>query len=385
MMGLGLVLMVSTLYGSYGLAGALVAANVVAWAIGTATLSNLVDRFGQRKVMYPAAIISASALAVTVALALFQLPAWTLFAPVAISGATGGSPGALVRARWNHVLSDPDLLHTAFALESTLDEVTYVVGPVVATALATGVHPVAGLVAPIVLLLVGAQLFYSQRSTEPPVSPRNLDADYQAPPRRVALLIPGVMGVVAVNLLIGAMFGATDVSVVAAATSWDFRPASGIVLGMFSVASALTGFYYGSRSWSSPVPTRFLVGVLAMFVTALSLMTANSVLLLTATGALFGATVAPTLINGNTLIGQLVPRDRLTEGLAWMGTGIGIGAAVGSSIAGQVIDQFGYHAGFICVAGFGTLAAIIVMISIRGLRSDIANLDETPNPVPPSG
>src|SRR5450756_1756154 len=62
MMGIGTVLMVSALYGSYGLAGALAATNVVSWAIGTAVLSNLVDRYGQRRVMYPAIIISSVAL-----------------------------------------------------------------------------------------------------------------------------------------------------------------------------------------------------------------------------------------------------------------------------------------------------------------------------------
>jgi MFS family permease len=217
------------------------------------------------------------------------------------------------------------------------------------------------------------------------VPPRETAGNRPAHHRRIALLIPGVPAIVAVNLLIGAMFGATDVAVVAAATSWDYRPASGIVLGMFSVASAAAGFFYGSRSWRSPLLGRFVVGVLAMFLTATALLAANTVLLLTAAGVLFGATVAPTLINGNTLIGQLVPRDRLTEGLSWMGTGIGIGAGVGSSIGGQVIDYSGYHGGFISVTVFGALAAVIVLASLRGLRSDVANLSETLDPAPSSG
>ena len=62
------------------------------------------------------------------------------------------------------------------------------------------------------------------------------------------------------------------------------------------------------------------------------------------------------------------PRARLTEGLAWMGTGIGIGAAAGSSVAGQVIDVAGYHAGFVSVAGFATLAALIALGSLRSVR-----------------
>ena len=367
MMGLGIVLMVSALYGSYGLAGALAAAQAVAWAGGTAILSSLVDKYGQRRVMYPATVISATMLAVVVVLAVMQVPAWALFAPVVISGGTSGAPGALVRARWSHVISEPRQLHAAFSLESTLDELTFVIGPVVATALSVGVHPAAGLVAPVILSLLGAQLFYSQRSTEPPVPPR--PADGSSPPRRrFILLTPGVASVVAVNLLIGCVFGSIDVSVVAAATEWGVRSASGTVLAVFSFASGVAGFAYGARVWRSPLPGRFVTGVVALFLSAAGLLFAHSELVLAGVGLLVGATVAPTLINGNTLIEGMVPRTRLTEGLSWMGTGLGIGVAVGSSVAGPLIDLRGYTAGFAAVVAFATAAALIAVFSLASLR-----------------
>jgi len=373
MMGLGIVLMVSALYGSYGLAGALAAANAVAWAGGTAVLSSLVDKYGQRRVMYPATVISVIMLAVVVVLAVMQVPAWVLFAPVVISGGTGGAPGALVRARWSNVTSDPHLLHAAFSLESTLDEITFVVGPVVATALSVGVHPAAGLVAPIILGLVGAQLFYSQRSTEPPVPPR--PADGSAPARRrFILLTPGVGSVVAVNLLIGCVFGSIDVSVVAAATEWGVRSASGVVLAIFSFASGVAGFAYGARHWHSPLTSRFVSGVVALFLCAAGLLIAHTELLLAGVGLLVGATVAPTLINGNTLLERMVPRERLTEGLSWMGTGLGIGVAVGSGIAGPVIDARGYTGGFSTVVGFAAAAAVIAVSSLPSLRRTVPHV-----------
>src|SRR5664280_2695105 len=320
MMGIGTVLMVSALYGSYGLAGALAAANGVSWAIGTAVLSNLVDRYGQRRVMYPAILISAAALTLVVAFALLGLPAWTLFPPALISGLTGGSAGALVRARWNLVITKPEQLHTAYALESTLDELTFVIGPVAATALSTQVHPAAALIAPIILGLVGAQLFYSQRATEPPPAPRRDPAGDRTPLlSRLILFVPGIGSVIAVNLLIGCVFGSIDVSVVAAATGWNVRGASGAVLA--------------------------------------------------------GATVAPTLINGNSLVGRLVPQGRLTEGLSWMGTGIGIGVSIGSSVSGQVIDDAGYHGGLVTVVVFSVLAAVIALASSRTLRRAAARGD----------
>ncbi len=371
MMGLGIVLMVSALYRSYGLAGALAAANAVAWAAGTAVLSNLVDRYGQRRVMYPATVVSAVMLAVVVVFAVLQLPAWTLFPPVVISGATGGAPGALVRARWSHVTTDPHQLHTAFSLESTLDELTFVIGPVLATALSTGVHPAAGLVAPVVLSLVGAQLFYSQRDTEPPVPPRPTDGT-RRPRRRFILKTAGVAPLVAVNTLIGCVFGGIDVSVVAAATDWGVRSASGTVLAVFSFASGVAGFFYGARTWHSPLTRRFVLGVLALFLSAGGLLFARSELVLAAVGLCVGATVAPTLINGNSLVGRLVPRGRLTEGLSWMGTGLGIGVAVGSSVVGPVIDARTWAAGFAVTAGFATLAALIAIGSIAGLNRAVA-------------
>ncbi|MCE1173839.1 MAG: hypothetical protein LWW77_04430, partial [Propionibacteriales bacterium] len=378
MAGLGMVLMVSSLYGSYALAGTVVAANATAWAVGTAALANLVDRFGQRRVMYPSTLISAIALATTVVLAANQLPAWTLFPPVIVAGLTGGSPGALVRARWNHVLDDPGRLHTAFSLESSLDEVTYVVGPVVATALATGVHPVAGIAVSVALTLVGAQFFYSQRATEPPPHPHSDHAGTSV--SRPALLIAGVGPVVVIGLLLGCIFGAIDVSVVAATTSWDVRAASGVVLAVFSLASGIAGITYGMRSWKSSTLRRLVIGMLALFVTTALLLAAFNAVSLGLLGLLLGATVAPTLINANTLIGQLVPASRLTEGLAWVGTGIGIGVSIGSSVAGVMIDHSGYVAGLASVAGFGTIAAILTIASVSRLRRAIAAVPDPADP-----
>lgn len=368
MMGIGQVLMVSALYGSYELAGALAAANGVAWALGTAVLSNLVDRYGQRRVMMPAVLVSSATLALVVVFAVLQWPVWTLFVPAIISGATGGAPGALVRARWNHVADTPQQLHTAFSLESTLDEITFVVGPVLATALSVGVHPAAGLVLPVVFSLLGAYLFYSQRTTEPPILGRpSTGAGRTSLWSRLILLAPGVGPVIAVNLLIGAVFGSIDITVVAAATSWDARPAAGVVLAVFSLASAAAGFYYGARHWASPLPARFLVLVAALLVASVGLLVANSLVVLTLTGMLVGITVAPTLINGNSLIGRLAPAERLTEGLAWMGTGIGIGAALGSSVAGKAIDGSGYQSGFVVVVACAGIAAVIALASYRTL------------------
>ncbi|MDR1387013.1 MAG: MFS transporter [Propionibacteriaceae bacterium] len=374
MMAIGQVMMVSGLYGSYGLAGAVAASNSLAWAVGTAVLANLVDRHGQRRVMWPSILISSAALIGLVVLGAMSAPAWTLFPAAMVAGAFGGSSGALVRARWNLVVERPAQLHTAYALESTLDELTFVVGPVLATWLATQFHPAAGLVAPVVLGLIGAHLFYSQRSTEPPVKPRPDPAAGPAAAGRSGLLFlrPGFGAVVAVSVLVGCVLGGVDVTVVAAASEWDQRAYAGLVLACFSLASAGAGLAYGVRSWATPLATRFVIGVVVLAVCSAGLLLPTSIWALALAGVATGLAVAPSLINGNALVTRLVPAERLTEGLAWMGTSLGLGSALGSSLSGQAIDWAGHRGGFGGVAAFGLLAIVVTAVGWPALRRAMA-------------
>jgi len=365
MMGIGTVLMASSLYGSYGVAGALAAANAIAWAGGTAYLGHLVDRHGQRRIMLPAALISSGSLAAMVVLALVHAPLVTLFICTIVSGLTGGSPGALVRARWNYVLTSARDLHTAYSLESTLDELCFVVGPVLATWLATAVHPTAGLVAPVILGAGGALIFYSLRSTEPALITETTEA---RSPSRFLLGYPGIVSVIAVGLLMGCIFGSLDVTTVAATTTWNARGSAGLILGAMSLGSAIGGLLYGSRGWVTPLWKRFVLGACLLGIAVCALFFATTPISLGIVGFVAGFTIAPTFINANGLIHQLVPESRLTEGLAWMGTSLGVGVSIGSTVAGHAIDVFGYHGGFICAATSGLTACLIGIVSIPILK-----------------
>ena len=54
-----------------------------------------------------------------------------------------------------------------------------------------------------------------------------------------------------------------------------------------------------------------------------------------------GLSIAPTMITTMALVEQHVPRAQLTEGMTWMSTGLAVGVALGSSVAGWVIDAAG--------------------------------------------
>jgi MFS family permease len=77
-----------------------------------------------------------------------------------------------------------------------------------------------------------------------------------------------------------------------------------------------------------------------------------------------GMAIAPTLIAGYGILERQAPPHRSTEGMAWLGSTISVGAAIGSAVAGNVIDAAGARWGFIYAAGCGVLA---VLISLAGL------------------
>src|SRR5690625_7020115 len=102
MVGLGIVLMISALYGSYGMAGRVSAVFVVVQAVCSPQLAKFVDRYGQAKVMRPAFAVACLGLAGLVAAAVQHASEPVLYATAAVSGATIGSVGALVRRSEEH-------------------------------------------------------------------------------------------------------------------------------------------------------------------------------------------------------------------------------------------------------------------------------------------
>ena len=138
MTGLGIVLLVSLTSGSYGRAGLVAAVSTLTAAAVAPLWGRAIDVVGQARVLVLAAMINSSSLAVLVISVQLDWPlALTLAAAFGV-GVGFSSAGSSVRARWTARLRDSPLLQTAFALEAVLDEVVFIVGPVLVTFLGDG-------------------------------------------------------------------------------------------------------------------------------------------------------------------------------------------------------------------------------------------------------
>ena len=173
MYSVGTVLLISARTGDYALAGAVAAAGFAGSAVVIPAAAALADNLGQRRILVPQALIFLAATAVFIACAELRSPGWLLLATGAPAGAAMPSLGPMVRARWSALIGTaPSRLEQAFALESVNDDLISVIGPVLVTALATGLNPAAGIGAAAVLSVAGTLAFAAQRRTEPVPQPR---------------------------------------------------------------------------------------------------------------------------------------------------------------------------------------------------------------------
>ena len=353
MVGLGIVLLVEERTGSYGLAGTVSATFVLAEAAFAVLHGRWVDHFGQFPVL-PNAISVFGARLAAMMLAGEQDWArpWT-YVFAALAGAALPQVGASVRTRWSHLLDDSGEKQTAFALEAVLDEVVFVVGPVLVTLLATTWHPVAGLTTAVVTGVVGTFAFALQRSTEPPAR-RTSPSGVRAPmPWRL------VLPLALVCLTLGALFGAAEVTTVAFAEEQGRRWVAGWLLAAWSFGSLVAGLVTGAIAWRSGPEHRLRWGSAAMALAMVPLPFIGSVPLMAVVLLVGGLSIAPTLIGTMTMVEQHVPSGRLTEGMAILHTGIVAGVAPGASIAGLVVDRSGASAAYVVALAGGVLGALV--------------------------
>lgn len=275
MMGLGIVLALNHMYDNWTIAGVMSAAYVLATAAVTPLYARLFDRFGQRKVGPVILTVQIIVMLGFAFAALMRVPIPLLFVLAVVMGMTQFSFGALVRTRWAYVLDradKEDLLNTAYALESAIDEIVFIFGPILAAFLAASVHPVSQLFVPTLACAFGGAVFFALRDTQPPVlreitvvAAGTDDADVRLAAggaagaavsadrfdldrlktgdrdrrKRNVLTYAGVLPLLAVFIVFNMAFTAFDTSMTAVMKSLHLDSVLGVQLAMLAVGSCM--------------------------------------------------------------------------------------------------------------------------------------------------
>jgi MFS family permease len=371
MSGVGTVVMVASARDSYALAGAVTGASLATTLLTIPLLGRLVDRYGQSRIAVPAAIWSAAMSTALVLCLSLDAPTWTLFATNILS-ATAPNVGGMARARWAEIYdNDGDSMHVANSFEQVLDEVCFILGPILAVALATSIAPEAGRVAALLLTLVGTVLFAAQRSSEPPVQPVDPSAS------RSPLSNRGLQVMMLVFLFTGSIFGSLEMATIAFTDSLGHKSSAGVVLALQAVGSAVAGMLFGMLTLRGSSTSRFLVGVSGMAVLMLPLTLAGGLWSLAPLMFIAGMATSPTMITGMGLVQELIPRSQINEGMTLAVTSLLGGISLGSMVAGWSVERFGADSGYWLPATAGVLALLVATSGMVWLRKGVAASEST--------
>lgn len=365
MFSIGLLVHVHHLTGSFAVAGLVSGSYIVARGIGSPVLGRLVDRYGQTAVLAGAAGASAVLLA-SIALAPAGTPAFLL---VLLAGAVGlVSPplGACARALMPMVISDPAGLPAAYTFETTALELTFILGPPLALALGAAWSTGGALISSGLLLFGGTVAFAAQ-----PASRAWRPEREHRPDRGSSLRSPTIRTLILILVAIGAVFGAVEVAVVAAASSPGKAGATGPLLGLWGLGSLAGGIVATRAGGAGTEPRRVIVLITALaFGHAALILTTGSVVAMGAVLFLAGTAISPTTGSIYALAGRAAPPGARTEAFAWLLTANATGASLGSAAAGSLIQAGGALAAFGLAGLAGAAAVLAVAFGRRGLRAD---------------
>jgi MFS family permease len=365
MLSLAYLLHIERLLHSYGAAGLVLAATSIGQAIAGPLTSRWMGVWGMRRVLI--LTMSVCALAVgTIALApALPLP---LYMVLGLVGGLSTPPiQPAVRTIYPTMVNSRQLT-PLFSLDASAQEVIWVVGPVITTLIATQVSTVLAILVALTFLVGGGIWFIASPElgrVRIPRSRRKLGTVLTKPP----VLLATVTGFV----LIGAC-SAVEAGVVS--TFGDHSPQSGIVLAIFSIGSLIGGLSFGHLPigpWA--LARRILVVFAGMALAAASL----NFWWLALTLLIAGIGIAPSLAVMFAIVSASVRFSETAEAYGWVGTGQLIGAALGSALAGFLIDRFDAPGAFWVAGGLAALGFIIPTIFHRA-SPDLRGRDASPLP-----
>ncbi|QIG42868.1 MFS transporter [Nocardioides anomalus] len=356
MAGLGIVLLVQAGTGSYAVAGAVSATYMVANAVCAILQGRYVDGWGQGRVLGTLAVAFGAAVTLLVVAVQADWPQPVVYVAAALAGATLPGVGNCVRARWTYVLRGGPQLQTAFALEAVVDEMVFMLGPILVTVLATTIDPVLGLATAAAAGTLGSLAFAAQRRTEPPARPHRRSEGV-----RPRLPYRTVLPLAVVCAALGVLFGAAEVTTVAFADEQGHKGWSGGLLAVWALGSLVAGVVTGALTFRRSTATRVKIGALGMALAMVPLSFIGSIPVMGVFLLIGGLAIAPTMVAAMSLTQEEVPPSRLTEGMAIMQTGVVAGVAPGAALSGVVVDASGASAAYLVSLAAGVVAALAAL------------------------
>jgi predicted MFS family arabinose efflux permease len=367
--GLAILLYVEEVSDSFAAAGLCAGALALGSAAGAPLQGRLIDRRGVGMLL-PLAIAHAAGL-----LAIWL--AGEAGAPVALLAAASLAAGvaippvsSVLRSRWQYLLHGRvDLLAGAFALDSVMIEVIFVTGPLITTVVVATVGPQYALIVSAVCVLLGTSLMLAGLSGRP--GPERTEAGRPAFGLG-ALASPGLRTLVIASLPVGFTLGTLEVVLPAFSEAEGSRELAGVLLAVWSAASAVGGLVWGTRGGDAPLLQAHLLFAWLLPLGVAPLLLAGSPLSMALLTILTGLPIAPLIASRNQLVERVFLPGTATEAFTWPLTALVAGVSLGAAAAGAVVEASSWSAGVVLATAVAFVGAGVVMGRRRTLTQPLA-------------
>lgn len=364
MISLAILLHIEHVTGSYAAAGLVLAATSVGQAIAGPVTSRWMGLWGMRRVLTVTLLLCATAIA---AIALLAVPLPISMALGLVAGLSTPPVQSAVRTIYPKMVNSSQLT-PLYSLDASLQEIIWVLAPVLITLVGTQVGTVPALLLIVVILLGGGAWFILSPEVgrvRIPRSRRALGTVLRKPP----VILATATGF----LLIGAC-AAVEAGVVATFDHGGLE--AGLVLAVFAVGSLAGGLAFGHipiGPWA--MARRLAIVTVGLTLTIVSL----NAWWLGATLLVAGVGIAPALAVMFAMTSASVRFSETAEAYGWIGTGQLIGAAAGSAVAGFLVDGVGPQGAYVAAAAFAAAGLVVSVLFMRGFP-DLRGRDASPIP-----
>ncbi|GAA1992396.1 MFS transporter [Catenulispora subtropica] len=344
-------------YAAAGVAGMVMTAGM---GVGAPLLGRMVDRRGLKPVLV---LTGASETAYWVTAPFLPYPA--LLATTFVLGGLLGVPVFSVIRQAVAARVPEAMRRQAFALDSMIVELVFMVGPALAIAAITSMGSARVTLAVIGVLTVGAVV--TLWLLNPPIGHRSGTAGPDAaPPRKLPVstwLRPSFVLVLATGAAANLVLSGTDISITALLRQQDAVKWAGVCIFAWCLLSLVGGFWHGStaRPWRLPVlmlllgagtvPVGF-IGHFGWWWLALALLPA-------------GFMCAPTLASTAEAVAAAVPASARGQAMGLQGSAMTLGGAIGAPLAGTVVDASSPPWAFATTGTIGVLSAAAMLAYLR--------------------
>ena len=360
MMSLGFVLHIQQQTGSYAMAGLALGFETAGVAVSGPLLGYWMTHFGARRTILTTASISTLTI-LTIGLA--PLHDWLLVGLCLIVGLTSPPIQSAVRTIYPQLV-DRKNMTTIYSLDASLQEIIWVVGPILATFIAAYVSTSAGIVVLGVIQITGALWFTSN----PEVKALKL----KRPNRKMGRVLKNrivIANAVMGGLLVGSFSGVE----VGTAGTLDIAM-TGWVIAALSVGSLIGGFAFGHRSKTKYALSKFLCVVVVGY--SIVYFAPDNPGWLVFSWFVAGLGVAPALGLLGAIIGANVPTEDAAEAYGWISTGQMLGYAGAAATVGFLIDAIS-PAASLSVAAIFTFGALLVSLYAARFTPVISTTEES--------